>query len=136
MQQLAEGLWAWRNISPYSAKPTGFASPHKKGKQPYWPSTLWREYGRPAVKRAGINKRVSFHTLAHLGTLLNANGENTKVVQELLRHARHESDDRYLHAGGQSAKEGGANQAGRNGVEAGVFASENGLALDLDLFGP
>ena len=40
------------------------------------------------MKRAGINKRVSFHTFRHtFGTLLNANGENTKVVQELLRHA-------------------------------------------------
>lgn len=87
--QLAEGLWAWRNLTPYSKEPDWvFASPHKKGKQPYWPSTLWREYGRPAVKRAGINKRVSFHTFRHtFGTLLNANGENTKVVQELLRHA-------------------------------------------------
>ncbi len=87
--QLAEGLWAWRSISPYPKEADRvFASPHKKGKQPYWPSTLWRDYGRPAVKRAGITKRVSFHTFRHtFGTLLNANGENTKVVQELLRHA-------------------------------------------------
>lgn len=65
-----------------------FASPHMKGKQPYWPGTLWRYYGRPAVKRAGVNKHVSYHTFRRtFGTLLNANGENAKVVQELLRHA-------------------------------------------------
>jgi len=59
-----------------------------KGGQPYWPSTLWRYYGRPAVKRAKVNKSVSYHTFRHtFGTLLNANGENPTVVQELLRHA-------------------------------------------------
>jgi integrase len=31
---------------------------------------------------------VTYHTFRHtFGTLLNANGENPKVVQELLRHA-------------------------------------------------
>jgi integrase len=31
---------------------------------------------------------VTYHTFRHtFGTLLNANGENSKVVQELLRHA-------------------------------------------------
>lgn len=40
------------------------------------------------VKRAGVTKHVSYHTFRHtFGTLLNANGENAKVVQELLRHA-------------------------------------------------
>jgi integrase len=65
-----------------------FASPHMKGKQPYWPGTLWRYYGRPAIKRAKVAKKVTYHTFRHtFGTLLNANGENSKVVQELLRHA-------------------------------------------------
>src|SRR5580765_5764581 len=65
-----------------------------KGTQPYWPGTLWRYYGRPALrraailKRAAITKHVTYHTFRHtFGTLLNANGENAKVVQELLRHA-------------------------------------------------
>ena len=40
------------------------------------------------MKRAGITKNVTYHTFRHtFGTLLNANGENPKVVQELLRHA-------------------------------------------------
>jgi integrase len=35
-----------------------------------------------------LGKQVSYHTFRHtFGTLLNANGENPKVVQELLRHA-------------------------------------------------
>jgi len=87
--QLAESLSEWKQGSPYTAPGDWvFASPHKKGRQPYWPGTLWRYYGRPAVKRAGVNKHVSYHTFRHtFGTLLNANGENAKVVQELLRHA-------------------------------------------------
>ena len=65
-----------------------FASPAMKGKQPYWPGTQWRYYGKPALKRAKITKHVTYHTFRHtFGTLLNANGENPKVVQELLRHA-------------------------------------------------
>lgn len=87
--QLAESLSQWSRHSPYTAPGDWvFASPHKKGRQPYWPGTLWRCYGRPAVQRAAVDKHVSYHTFRHtFGTLLNANGENAKVVQELLRHA-------------------------------------------------
>jgi len=59
-----------------------------KNKQPLWPETLWRRYGRPAVKAAKILKRVGFHTFRHTyTTLLTLNDEDVKVVQELLRHA-------------------------------------------------
>jgi integrase len=87
--QTAESLWAWRERSPHQTPGDWvFASPHTKGRQPYWPGTLWRYYGKPALKRAGVTKQVSYHTFRHtFGTLLNANGENPKVVQELLRHA-------------------------------------------------
>ena len=87
--QLAESLSVWKQRSPYTApRDWVFASPHKKGRQPYWPGTLWRYYGMPAVTRAKVTKHVSYHTFRHtFGTLLNANGENAKVVQELLRHA-------------------------------------------------
>ena len=87
--QLAESLSQWAQHSACNAPADWvFASPHKKGRQPYWPGTLWRYYGRPAVKPAGVNKHVSYHTFRHTsGTLLNANRENAKVVQELLRHA-------------------------------------------------
>jgi site-specific recombinase XerD len=43
---------------------------------------------RPAVQRAGIHKKIGWHTFRHsYSTLLIANGENVKVVQELMRHA-------------------------------------------------
>jgi integrase len=43
---------------------------------------------QPVVKRLGITKQVSWHTFRHTyTTLLHANGEDVKVVQELLRHS-------------------------------------------------
>ena len=45
--------------------------------------------GYPAgALRAGITKRIGWHTFRHTySTTLIANGENVKVVQELMRHA-------------------------------------------------
>jgi hypothetical protein len=52
-----------------------FASPTMKGKQPLWPETLWRRYGRPAVKAAKIQKRVGFHTFRHYSDFRTIPGE-------------------------------------------------------------
>jgi len=47
-----------------------------------------RCYVWPAAKRAKITKRIGRHTFRHTySTLLRANGEDVKVVQELLQHA-------------------------------------------------
>ena len=65
-----------------------FASPAKKGKQPYWPDNLMKRYIKPVARKAGITKNIGWHTFRHsFGTLLKANGEDVKTVQELLRHA-------------------------------------------------
>jgi site-specific recombinase XerD len=46
-----------------------------------------KRYIRPAARKAGIHKRIGWHTFRHtFGTLLKANGEDVKTVQELLRH--------------------------------------------------
>ncbi len=59
-----------------------------RGKQPYWPDNLMKRHIRPVAKAAGIHKRIGWHTFRHtFGTLLKANGEDVKTVQELLRHA-------------------------------------------------
>jgi len=43
---------------------------------------------KPALLRAGISAKVGWHTLRHsFGTLMKANGEDLKTIQELLRHA-------------------------------------------------
>ena len=65
-----------------------FASPHKHGQHPYWPAMLLTRTFRPAAIRAGIQKRIGWHAFRHTySTLLVSNGENVKVIQELMRHA-------------------------------------------------
>ncbi len=65
-----------------------FASLWTKCKQPLWPDNLLRRWIQPAARRVGISRRVGWHTFRHTySTLLRANGEDVKVVQELLRHA-------------------------------------------------
>ena len=47
-----------------------------------------RYYIQPAVKRAGIQKKVGWHTFRHtFSTLVKPLGVDVKVVQELVRHA-------------------------------------------------
>ena len=87
-QSIARALWSWKEQSDYS-KPDDwvFARPHSHGKMPYWPAILLRRTVRPAAIRAGITKWIGWHTFRHsYATLLIANGENIKVVQELMRH--------------------------------------------------
>ena len=86
---MAEDLLRWRRMSPYPMPSDWvFASPTMKGKQPYWPDNLMKRYIRPVARKAGIQKQVGWHTFRHsFGTLLKANGEDVKTVQELLRHA-------------------------------------------------
>ena len=87
--RLAEALWRWRNLSVYpQPEDWVFANPHTNGVQPYWPGTLNRWHLRPEVKAAGIEGRIGWHTFRRTyATLLKANGEDVKTVQELLRHA-------------------------------------------------
>jgi integrase len=88
--EVAEILWAWRNRCAYNQPEDWvFASPAKKGKQPYWPSSIYRVYLKPVLeKELKITEPVGWHTLRHsLGTLMKANGEDVKTIQETLRHA-------------------------------------------------
>ncbi len=86
---VAADLWIWKETSTYQ-RPNDwvFASPHTRGQYPFWPDVLLQKIIRPAALRAGISKRIGWHTFRHtFSTLLVANGENVKVVQELMRHA-------------------------------------------------
>ena len=86
---LASELWSWKQDSPYRQSDDWlFASPRTRGRNPYWPDSLLAHVIRPAALRAGIGKRIGWHTFRHsFSSLLVANGENVKVVQELMRHA-------------------------------------------------
>ncbi len=47
-----------------------------------------RRYIKPVARAIGIHKNIGWHTFRRsFGTLLKANGEDVKTVQELLRHA-------------------------------------------------
>ena len=67
------------------------------GRVPVWPSCIMTDHMIPAAKEAQIEKHVSWHTFRHsYATLLKANGEDVKVVQDSLRHANfHITMDTY-----------------------------------------
>ncbi|MGI9068092.1 MAG: tyrosine-type recombinase/integrase [Pyrinomonadaceae bacterium] len=63
----------------------------------FWPDPLiqlnpigqprYRAYIKLAAKTIGLRKPIGWHAFRHaFGTILNANGENPTVIQELLRH--------------------------------------------------
>lgn len=97
---LIEYLSMWRRETPY-ARDTDyvFASAKMKGKQPYWLSRIMQHHIKPAAEKLGIQLK-GFHTLRHTYcTLLSADGNNSKVVQELLRHASLKvTTDTYMQA--------------------------------------
>ena len=91
---VAHDLLAWYEVTPYK-KPSDYVwatdanrAGTKRGEQPVWLSTVMRDYIQPAARKVGINKKMSWHTFRHtFSTLLKGNGEDVKVVQELLRHS-------------------------------------------------
>jgi site-specific recombinase XerD len=88
-EHIAQALIAWRQESTYTASTDWvWASLQKKGRQPLWLATVMRYYIQPAAKRAGIIKKIGWHTFRHtFSTLIKSLGVDAKVVQELLRYA-------------------------------------------------
>ena len=87
--ELAKALRLWKMRTAYNRPDDWvYASVAMNGTQPYWPNSIFRVYIKRAAKEIGLKKRIGWHTFRHtFGTILNANGENPKVIQELLRHA-------------------------------------------------
>jgi integrase len=81
-------LLAWRRETPYAGDSDYiFASPKKKGTQPYWMSRIMQYHIKPAAAKAGIVIE-GWHTLRRsYTTLLRQNNDDPKVVQALLRHS-------------------------------------------------
>ena len=53
---------------------------------------------KKAARRAGIDKRVTCHTLRHsFATTMLENGTNIRVLQELMGHADVKTTERYTH---------------------------------------
>jgi len=88
-QHIVRALLAWRQESMYTSPDDWvWASPQRKGKQPLGLSSIMRLYIQPAAKRAGIQKKIGWHTFRHtFSTLVKSLGVDAKVVQELVRHA-------------------------------------------------
>ncbi len=86
---VAADLWLWKENTNYAAHDDWvFASPRLKGKSSRRPDVVLAKVIQPAALRAGIRKRIGWHTIRHTySTTLITNGENVKVVQELMRHA-------------------------------------------------
>jgi integrase len=85
-----EEFLAWQGISPYaSGDDWVFASSQKFGKTPMWPDSLRRKILQPAARKVGISTQVGWHTFRHTySSLLADSGNDLKVVQELMRHAK------------------------------------------------
>ena len=90
---IAEDLLSWYRTTKYS-RPEDYVfatdaprAGKKRGQQPVWLSKVMSYHIQPVAKRLGITKRIGWHTFRRTyTTLLHANGEDVKVVQELLRH--------------------------------------------------
>jgi integrase len=90
---VAEDLFSWWRISKY-ASPDDYVfatdaarAGSKRGKQPLWLAKVMQYHIQPAAQALGTRKQIAWHTFRHTyTTLLHANGEDVKVVQELLRH--------------------------------------------------
>jgi integrase len=89
---IAEDLLAWyRSIKYRRPEDYVFATDAnraggKRGRQPLWLSKVMSYHIQPIATKQGISKRIGWHTFRRTyTTLLHANGEDVKVVRELLR---------------------------------------------------
>ena len=86
---LAESLENWKKLTSFSAAQDWvFASPSSFGRRPYWPDAVLKRHLLPAAARAGITKKIGWHSFRRtLATLLQHSGASTKTTQELLQHS-------------------------------------------------
>ena len=87
--ELASALQAWRDQSDFADLTDWvFASPQSIGAKPYWPDAILKRHVLPAAKRAGITKKIGWHSFRRtLATLLQSSGASVKTTQELMRHS-------------------------------------------------
>jgi integrase len=113
---LAESLKAWQAESPYSgAEDYVFASTRLGGRKPRSSSIIVEDYLRPAAVKAGAIRmtedgrtldsrgdeitRFGFHNFRHsLASFMISSGENPKIVQTILRHAKLDMTMYYSHS--------------------------------------
>jgi integrase len=88
-QELASSLENWKKQTSFASPGDWvFASPVALGEKPYWPDAVLKRHILPAAERAGIAKRIGWHSFRRtLATLLQSSGASVKTTQELLRHS-------------------------------------------------
>jgi integrase len=111
--ELAESLWSWRLRCAYNQQDDWvFASPDGKGKQPYWPSSLYR------VSQAGIRggRHHGARGLAHPQTQLRNPDEGQRRGHQddpgTSPPCQLQGDDGCVHAGCNGCKTHGAQPRG------------------------
>lgn len=85
-----EELLEWHPVCGFP-KPEDwlFASYQTFGKVPMWPDSLRRKILQPVARKVGIRKHIGWHTFRRTySSLLAETGNDVKVVQELMRHAK------------------------------------------------
>jgi integrase len=56
---------------------------------PIWSNASLQKMLQPAARKAGITKEIGWHTFRHTySSMLSEHGNDVKVVQELMRHAK------------------------------------------------
>lgn len=88
-EALASALDGWQQQTSFAGpKDWIFASPSSVGKKPYWPDAVLKRHVLPAARRAGITKKIGWHSFRRtLATLLQSSGASVKVTQDLMRHS-------------------------------------------------
>lgn len=83
-------LQSWRHITMYAADTDWiFASERLFGKMPIWSNSSLQKVLQPAARKARVSKTIGWHTFRHTySTILAEHGNDVKVVQELMRHAK------------------------------------------------
>lgn len=85
-----EELLEWHPVCGFP-KPEDwvFASYQTFGKMPMWPDSLRTKILQPIARKVGITKQIGWHTFRRTySSLLAETGNDVKVVQELMRHAK------------------------------------------------
>jgi integrase len=101
IDELTRGeLLRWRLVAPYCANSDWiFASAKLWGRMPIWANTSREKVLQP-IAQVGITKSIGWHTFRHTySSLLAESGNDIKVVQELMRHAKVATTmEIYIHA--------------------------------------
>src|SRR5260370_5269582 len=87
--ELASALETWRKQASYAASLDWvFASALALGNKPYWPDAVLKRHILPAAERAGITKRIGWHSFRRtLATLLQSSGASVKTTHDLMSHS-------------------------------------------------